>query len=108
MSNNTTVAVTYPTIQQTLWSGDSNTIKVFQSDNVLAKNALGFQIDDVIGYTKNSMALNGTDPYTWYHWTQWSHTVTPAAGNVMTAWVSYHGWDSAVANGTSNVNLQVT
>jgi hypothetical protein len=80
--------------------------KNFQSDSVLAKNAAGFQIDDVIGYTKSSLSGNGTDPYNWYHWVQWTHTATPASGNVLAAWVSYNGWDSANVNGTSNLNLQ--
>jgi len=106
MSNTTTpVALAVAPVPQTVLSTDLGT-KNFQSDAVLAKNAAGFQIDDVIGYTKSSVSGNGTDPYNWYHWVQWTHSATPASGNVLATWVSYQGWDSAVANGTSNLNLQ--
>lgn len=105
MSNTTTLAVA--PIAQNVLSSDLGT-KNFNSNAVLARNAAGFQIDDVIGFTKSSVSGNGTDPYTWYHWVQWTHTAAPAASNVLTAWVSYLGWDSAVANGTSHLNLQAT
>ena len=63
----------------------------------------------MIGHTHNSGAASGADPYTMYHWTQWSTTVTPAAGNILQAWVSYLNWDSlAAANTTSYLNTQAT
>jgi hypothetical protein len=46
-----------------------------------------------------------------YHQTQWSTTNVPAAGNVLSAWVSYLGWDSlatAGSNVTSHLNTQAT
>ena len=66
----------------------------------------GWQIDGVVGFTKNSNAPNGTDPYTMYHWTQWSTTNTPATGNVLSAWVSYFSWDTLNnnTNATSYLN----
>jgi hypothetical protein len=63
----------------------------------------------VIGFTKSAVVVNGTDPYTFYHWTQWSTTNVPAAGNTLAAWVSYLGADSqAAVNTTSNINLGAT
>ena len=63
----------------------------------------------MIGHTYNSGAASGSDPYTMYHWSQWSTTVTPAAGNILQAWVSYLNWDSlAAANTTSYLNTQAT
>ena len=46
-----------------------------------------------------------------YHWTQWSTTATPAAGNILQAWVSYYNWDSLASNtttATSTLNTQAT
>ena len=65
----------------------------------------------MIGHTHNSGAASGADPYTMYHWTQWSTTVTPAAGNILQAWVSYLNWDSLASNTTnttSYLNTQAT
>lgn len=63
----------------------------------------------MIGFTKDSIVVNGTDPYTFYHWTQWSTTNVPATGNTLVAWVTYLGADSqAAVNTTSNINLGAT
>ena len=83
----------------------------FHNDAVFAFGTAKWQIDDVIGFTHNDAAAASSDPYQMYHWTQWSTTNVPVAGNILVAWVSYLGWDS-LANATSNVtsmlNTQAT
>jgi len=83
----------------------------FHSDNVFPFGTAKWQIDDVIGFTHNSDAAASSDPYQMYHWTQWSTTNVPVAGNILVAWVSYLGWDSlhnATSNVTSQLNTQAT
>ena len=65
----------------------------------------------MIGFTYNSAASASADPYNFYHWTQWSTTATPAAGNILQSWVSYYNWDTLASNtttATSTLNTQAT
>ena len=50
-------------------TGSDVGVRYFQSDAVFQKTAAGWQIDDIIGFTKNFNVPNGTDPYKMYHWT---------------------------------------
>ena len=108
MSNTTTTAArtfnvltaNVPTAEQDHPHFSANTVLAFTSSN--------WQIDDLIGWTHNDAAVNGTSPYNFYHWTQWSTSNTPATGNVLSTWVSYIGADWTVADGTSNLNIQST
>jgi hypothetical protein len=42
--------------------------QTFTANTPLALTSSGWQIDELIGFTKADTAANGTSPYTFYHW----------------------------------------
>ncbi len=107
MSNSTNVTRTFNVLSAAVPSWDTGK-QTFTSNRPLALTNSGWQIDELIGFTKANSAVNGTSPYNLYHWTQWSTSNTPATGNVLSAWVSYIGADTQVTDGTSNINVLST